>query len=148
MQQYKVRIYKIGPSGGAHEVNYPAKIVNNELKIQTGQKWELWKFINIKELPKTEWIDEENRIYYAEITPLKFKQLKREINIKEQMKSTLFSPVDSDVKYGTIIAIHKVRAMLIPESAWQKILPYMGLLLMVVMFVVGYAMLINKSGGG
>ena len=57
------------------------------------------------------------------------------------------TPVESDVKYGAILSIQRIKDVLRLEPAWKKILPYAGLILMAIVFIVAYAMLMNSCTG-
>ena len=141
---YKARIYRIREGGHYKELNYKAgyiRRVNSApyFRIKTG----FLKGIDLITTPNPKYIDEEDRVYYKQIDVDTFVQMKR----KMCKGKFIMTPVESDVKYGAILSIQRIKDVLRLEPAWKKILPYAGLLLLAVIFIVAYAMLMNKCSG-
>ena len=59
----------------------------------------------------------------------------------------VMTPVESDVKYGAILSIQRIKDVLRLEPTWKKLLPYFGLTIMAVVFIVAYAILMSKCTG-
>ena len=71
-------------------------------------------------------------------------QLKRGFNTDSKVE---YTPVESDIKYGAILSVQRIKDVLRLEPTWKKVLPYVGLVLMAIVFIVAYAMLMDKCGG-
>jgi hypothetical protein len=142
--KYKARIYRVREGGRHKELNFKAGYINRQnsapyFRIKTG--W--FKGINLITTPNPKYIDEEDRVYYQQLDVNTFVQMRR------QMKKGSFTvtPVESDVKYGAILSIQRIKEVLRLEPTWKKLLPYFGLTIMAVVFIVAYAILMNKCTG-
>jgi len=145
--KYKVRIFKERENGKVKEHNYVGGYIGRLnsapfFRVKTGSWW--WQYMDFIETPKIQYMDEDDRIYYKQIDINTFIQMRREFG----KSGIMFTPVESDVKYGAILSIQKIKEVLRTESTWKKVLPYFGLVLMAVVFIVAYAMLMNKCSGG
>ena len=142
---YKARIYKIREGGKYKELNFKAGYIRRlnsapYFRIKTG--W--FKGVDLITTPNPKYIDEEDRVYYKQIEVDTFVQMKR----KMCKGKVVMTPVESDVKYGAILSIQRIKDVLRLEPTWKKILPYAGLLLLAIVFIIAYAMLMNKCSGG
>jgi len=161
--KYPVRVFRIRENGKVKESNYLGGYIGRKnsapfFRIKRGRL--PWQYIDLTTTPIVKYMDEEDRIYYLQIDVDTFVQLKRNIDlrvtkliknkegkitgIKLNKKDFEFSPVESDIKYGAILATQKIRTVLRAEPTWKKVLPYFGLVLMAVIFIVAYALLMDK----
>ncbi len=144
--KYKVRVFKERENGKVKENNWVGGYIGRVnsapfFRIRTGWWW--WQYLDFIETPKIKYMDEDDRVYYKQIDINTFIQLKRAfINNK-----IMFTPVESDVKYGAILSVQRIKEVLRTEPTWKKVLPYLGLVLMAIVFIVAYAMLMNQCGG-
>jgi len=69
-------------------------------------------------------------------------QIKREINLKDI--TTKFTPIESDIKYGAILSVQRIKDVLRTEATWKRVLPYVGLILVFLLAVICYAMMMDK----
>lgn len=142
--RYKARIYKVREGNTYKELNFKAGYIRRKnsapyFRIKTG--W--FKGIDLITTPKPQYIDEEDRVYYKQIDVDTYVQMSRRmLNGK-----VVLTPVESDVKYGAILSIQRIKDVLRLEPTWKKLLPYFGLTIMAVVFIVAYAILMNKCSG-
>ena len=86
-------------------------------------------------------MDEDDRVYYKQIDINTFIQVKRNFH-----PGTIdMTPVESDVKYGAILSVQRIKDVLRVEPAWKRLLPYVGMTLVAVVLIVGYAILLNTK---
>jgi len=142
--KYKARIFRIREGGKHKELNFKAGYINRVnsapyFKIKTG--W--FKSIDLITTPNPAYIDEEDRVYYQQIDVNTFVQMKRRF----EKGTVVMTPVESDVKYGAILSIQRIKDVLRLEPTWKKLMPYIGLTLMAVVFIVAYAMLMKQCSG-
>ena len=141
--KYKARIFRVREGGRFKEGNFKAGYIRRlnsapYFRIKTG-----WlKGIDLITTPNSEYIDEEDRVYYKQIDVDTYIQMKRRF----EKGTVIMTPVESDVKYGAILSIQRIKEVLRLEPTWKKLLPYFGLSLMAVVFIVAYAILINRCG--
>jgi len=145
--KYKVRVFRERENRKVKESNYVGGYIGRKnsapfFRVKTGRWW--WQYVDFIETPKIQYMDEEDRVYYSQIDVGTFIQMKRDI-ISDKLK---FTPVESDVKYGAVLSVQRIKDVLRTEPTWKKILPYFGLVLLAVVFIVAYAMLMNSCGGG
>jgi hypothetical protein len=145
--KYKVRVFRVRENGKVLESNYVGGYIGRKnlapfFRVKTGRWW--WQYIDFIETPKIEYMDEEDRLYYKQIDVGTFVQLKRNI-VGDKL---LFTPVESDVKYGAVLSVQRIKDVLRLEPTWKKILPYAGVIILAIVFIVAYAMLMNKCSGG
>lgn len=141
---YKARIFRIREGEKYKEGNYKAGYINRKnsapfFRIKTG--W--FKTIDLTTTPNPKYIDEENRVYYKQIDINTYVQLQRTF----EAGKFVMTPVESDVKYGAILSIQRIKDVLRTESTWKKILPFAGLIILAIVFIVAYAMLMKSCGG-
>jgi len=144
--KYKVRVFNERENGKVKENNYVGGYIGRInsapfFRVKTGFWW--WNYLDFIETPKIQYMDEDDRIYYKQIDVNTFIQMKRRFD----KGKVIFTPVESDVKYGAILSIQKIKEVLRTESTWKKVLPYFGLVLMAVVFIVAYSILLNKCSG-
>jgi|ETNvirnome_2_300_1030623.scaffolds.fasta_scaffold01383_9 hypothetical protein len=142
--RYKARIYRIREGGTHKEANFKAGYImrkNSAPYFRIKTSW--FKGIDLITTPNPKYIDEEDRVYYKQIDVDTYVQMKREM----RQGKLIMTPVETDVKYGAILSIQRIKEVLRLEPAWKKILPYFGLSLMAVVFIIAYAILINKCSG-
>lgn len=145
--RYLVRIFRTRENGKVLEANYKGGYIGRKnsapfFRIKTGRWW--WQYTDLIETPKPEYMDEQNRVYYKQIDVNTYIQLKRNFGKGE----VNYTPVESDVKYGAILSVQRVKEVLRTEPAWKKILPYATLIILAIVFIVSYAMLMNRCSGG
>lgn len=142
--KYKARIYQVREGGKYKEGNYKAGYIRRKnsapyFRIKTG----FAKGIDLITTPNPAYIDEEDRVYYKQIDVDTYIQMKR----KMEGGKIMMTPVESDVKYGAILSIQRIKEVLRLEPTWKKLLPYFGLIILAVVFIVAYAILMNKCTG-
>lgn len=141
--RYKVRIFRTRENGKVKEINCKAGYINRStgapfFRIKTG----LFNSIDLTETPKLQYMDEEDRVYYNQIDVNTFIQVKRVLS----GDTLTLTPVESDVKYGSILSVQRIRDVLNTEPTWKKVLPYAGLVVLAIVFIVSYYMLMDKCG--
>jgi len=141
--KYKVRIFRTRENGKVKEVNCKAGYIGRKnsapfFRIKLGRWW--WQIVDLIETPKVEYMDEDDRVYYKQIDVSTYVQLKRKI----EAGTISFTPVESDVKYGAILSVQRIKDVLRTEPTWKKVLPYAGLIILAIVFIVSYAMLMNR----
>lgn len=144
--KYQVRVFRTRENGKVKESNYKGGYIGRKnlapfFRVKTGKWW--WQYVDFIETPKIEFMDEDDRLYYKQIDVATFIQLKR--NFVGGILQ--FTPVESDVKYGAVLSVQRIKEVLRTEPTWKKVLPYFGLILLAVVFIVAYAMLMNKCSG-
>ena len=148
--KYSCRIYDVSKNGNIKENTYPAEFKGNVLKIYTG--WNRFSskqvFVIDKSKIKMDYIDENNLLHFSrniwEENP-SLLQLRRKMETQDLLDKV--NPVDSDTKYGAIVAIQRMKESLMSYSLWSKIAPYVGLFIMAAVFIIAFAMLMNNCGG-
>jgi len=144
--RYKVRVFKTRENNKVKEVNYVGGYINRVnsapfFKVKTGR----WSSFDLSETPKLEYMDEEDRVYYKQIDVNTFIQMRRELpNLKNKV---IYTPVESDVKYGAILSIQRIKDVLRTEPTWKRLMPYFGLIVLAIVFIVAYSLLLNKCQG-
>lgn len=149
LYKYRARVFRIRENGKVKEVNYKAGYIGRKnsapfFRIKTGKM--PWQHIDMITTPNVKYMDEEDRVYYLQIDVNTFVQLRREMNITTE-NMIKFTPVESDIKYGAILSVQRIKDVLRTEPTWKKLLPYFGLILLAVVFIVAYAMLMNSCTG-
>jgi len=144
--RYRVRIFRIREGGKVKEANFKGGYIGRKnsapfFRIKTGKM--PWHVIDLNTTPLPEYMDEEDRFYYVQRDVNTFIQIKRKMCLKK-LGEAQYAPVESDVKYGAILAMHRIRNVLQTEPTWKKVLPYFGILFLGVIFIVAYAMLMDK----
>ena len=144
---FKVRILRTRENRKVKEGNYKGGYIGRKnlspfFRIKTGRFWEFWKYVDLIETPKPQYIDEEDRVYYRQIDVDSYIQMKRSIRGNE----LLFTPVESDVKYGAVLAIQRIKEALRVEPTWQKLLPYAGMTLLFLFAVIAYYYITKSCG--
>jgi len=71
-------------------------------------------------------------------------QIRKEIDLKNV--STKFTPIESDIKYGAILSVQRIKDILRTEPTWKRVLPYVGLILVFLLAVISYALLLDRCG--
>lgn len=146
---YKVRIYRVRENGGVKELNGRGGYIGRRgtapfFRIKIRRFLRPAKKIDLTTTPSPAYIDEEDRVYFKQIDVDTYVQLGR--TFPTDKNSFQFHPVESDVKYGALLDIHKIKEVLRAEPTWKKILPYASLLILGVIFIVAYALLIGRCG--
>ena len=162
LYRHPVRIFRIRENGKVKENNFKGGYIGRKnsapfFRIKKGFMPN--QNIDLTTTPKVEYMDEDDRVYYLQIDVNTFVQLKRDMNIKIKTekdkndkitsvslnkKEFEFTPVESDVKYGAILSCQKIRGVLRLEPTWQKLLPYFGITIMAVIFIVAWSLLMDK----
>lgn len=144
--KYKIRVFRERENGKVKESNYVGGYINRKnsapfFRIKTGRWW--WQILDLTETPKIQYMDEDDRIYYKQIDVNSFIQLARNFD-GDRLK---FTPVESDIKYGAVLSIQRIKEALRTEPAWKKVLPYAALIILAIVFIIAYAMLMNNCSG-
>ena len=148
--KYPVRIFKVRENGNVIELNRKGGYIGRRnsapfFRIKTGRWW--WQQVDLNKTPNPAFLDEQDRVYYKQIDVDTYIQMKRVFPNPHPKNTIELNPIEPDIKYGAILSIQKIKEVLRVESTWKKVLPYAGLILMAVVFIVAYAMLMNSCGG-
>ncbi len=135
LYNYPVRIFRTRENGKVLEKNVKGGFINRKnsapyFRIKFGPFW--WQGKNLNSTPKTALMDEQNRIYYNQIDIDTFVQMKREFNDD----NVNFTPVDSDVKYGAILDIQKIRDITAQKNKLMQYVGWGALMLVAVIHLV------------
>lgn len=148
LYHYPVRIFKVRENGKVIEFNTKGGYIGRKnsapfFRIKLG--W--FKSVDLTTTPRPEYIDEQDRVYYRQIDVDSYVQLRREFGDfkDEDGNKVTFTPVESDVKYGAILSVHRIKEVLRVEPAWKKVLPYAGMVLVAIVLITGYAILLNTK---
>jgi len=134
---YPVRIFRTRENGKVKEKNCVGGYIGRKnsapfFRIKTGWWW--WQYVDLIETPKVQFIDQDDRVYYKQIDVNTFIQLKR-IFDNSIIK---FTPVESDVKYGAILSIQRIKEILRADNVWKKLAPYFALVLVFIAAILGW----------
>jgi hypothetical protein len=161
MYQYPVRILRQRENGKYKEINRKGGFINRKggtpfFRIKMGFWW--WKFKDLSETPKLSYMDEDNRVYYKQIDIDTYIQMKREVledaggekvmgsDGKEHIMPTIkLLPVETDVKYGTILSLARIREVLSPKDKWKTIASIGGMVLIFALAIIGWALMMNSK---
>lgn len=69
-----------------------------------------------------------------------------QIGKKLDTATVKYTPIETDIKYGAILSIQRIKEVLRSEPAWKRVLPYAGLIILAVVFIAAYAMLMQSCG--
>ena len=163
LYRFKVRIFRIRESGKVKEFNYSGAFITRQnsspyFRIKTG----IFPNQGIDQIttPEVKFMDEEDRVYYLQTDVSTFIQLKRDMDLVKEVirdkngeitktvlnKTTFsFEPVESDIRYGAILATQRVKQIMAVEPTWKKVLPYFGITILAVVFIVAYALLLQNT---
>jgi len=143
--KYPVRIFRIRENGKVIESNYVGGYIGRKnsapfFRIKAG--FFPWQVIDLTTTPNPKYLDEQNRVYYKQIDVDTYIQMKRTF---VEDKGVTYTPVASDVKYGAILSIQRIKDVLRTEPTWKKILPYAGLILVFTLAIVLYVLALNMK---
>jgi len=146
MYKYKVRMFRTRDNGKVKESDFIGGYVGRKntapfFRIKTGRWW--WQVVDLITTPNVSYMDEEDRIYYLQTDVNTYVQVKREMCLDDD--KIKYTPVESDVKYGAVLSVQRIKEVLRTESTWKKMLPYAGLLLVAVVLIIGYAILLQTK---
>ena len=140
--KFNVRIFRTREGGKVKEGNFKGGYINRKnnapfFQIKTG----LFSRINMIETPKVEFMDEEDRLYYKQIDVNTYIQLRREF----AENKLIFTPVESDVKYGAILSLHKIKSVLENKSFMEKYGGAITLGIIAITFLLAYMFLLKAK---
>ncbi len=142
---YPVRIFKVRENGKVIERNCKGGYITRRnsspfFRIKLG--WLPWQYKDLTTTPNPAYMDEQNRVYLKQIDVDSFIQIRRYFDNSGNIH---YSPVESDVKYGAILSIQRIRQLTSTEPTWKRVLPYVGMVLVFAMGIVGWALLMNAK---
>jgi len=142
--KYPVRIFRIREQGKVLESNYKGGYIGRRnsapfFSIKTGRWW--WNRIELTKTPNPKYLDEQDRVYYMQIDADTYVQMKRKFD--DRIMSLI--PVEPDIKYGAILSIQRIKDVLRLEPTWKKVMPYVALIIVGIVLIVGYAILLNTK---
>jgi len=145
--KYKVRIFKVRENGKVKELNCKGGYIGRRnsapfFRIKLGKWW--WQYRDLNTTPNPAFMDEEDRVYFKQIDVDTYVQLKRKFIKEDEIE---YAPVESDIKYGTILSVQKIKEVLRTEPTWKRIAPYATLITLALIFVIAYAMLMKNCSG-
>jgi len=166
--KYPVRIFRVRENGKVTELNKYGGYITRKgsspfFRIKIGGKlWGWWKKVDLLTTPDPRYMDEQNRIYYLQIDVNTFVQMRRKINVEEKTitdengkkKKVLYgdnfelTPVESDVKYGAILGIHRIREITNQSQKWKTIVAWGALFFVGTILLIGYLVLLKTKCPG
>lgn len=141
--RYPVRIFKVRESGKVKEQNTTGGYINRKgsapfFRIKIGKL----KHMDLTTTPNPEYMDEDDRVYYKQIDINTLVQMKRTF---DNPKGISYSPVESDVKYGAILSINRIREIVGQSEKWKTIVSWAALFFVGFVLLAGYAILLNSK---
>ena len=155
---YPVRIFRIRENGKVIETNKLGGYIQRKnsapfFRIDMKIKWNpftWWKKIDLTTTPNPKYIDEQNRVYYLQIDVATFVQLKRKFDLVEKTitdkegkpKKVLYgggfelTPVESDVKYGAILSMQRIREVTRQGEKWKTLLLWGAFTLLAIVHLI------------
>ena len=145
MYRHPVRIFRIRENGKHREVNYMGGFIKRQglssyFRIKTGKLPN--QGIDLTITPEVKYMDEEDRVYYQQTDVDTFQQVRRYF---DENKNVHFAPVGSDIKMAVTLAALKINSVTIAEPTWKKVLPYAGLAICAVVYIVSYVLLLQNT---
>lgn len=143
--KYKVRVYRLRENGALKEVmNTKGGYITRKntlsfFRIKTGKWWQPFKKVDLNATPKPQWIDNDDRVYYVQTDIDSYVQLPFKVN----MSGVVLESIEPDIKHGALLDMQKVRAVLNTESAWKKYAPFITLMFLGIILIIGLAILRN-----
>jgi len=142
---YPVRIFRIRENGKVIEKNCKGGYIKRKgsspyFRIKLGKWW--WQYTDLITTPNPEYMDEQNRVYLKQIDVGSFVQMRRYF---DNRNNVYYSPVESDVKYGAILSIQRIRQLTSTEPTWKKLATIGGMVLVFAMGIVGWALMMNAK---
>lgn len=140
--KYRVRIFRRRENNQIKEINCKGGYISQgDSKIRFFRiKFNWFKYIDLMTTPNLAWIDNDDRIYYYQIDVDTFIQVRREFD----KNAVRYIPVESDIKYGAVLSVQKIRDVLKTESTFKRLLPFLALLILAIVFIVSYYLLLDK----
>jgi len=142
---YPVRIFKIRENGKVIEKNYKGGYIarrNSAPFFRIKMGWLPWQYKDLTTTPNPAYMDEQNRVYLKQIDVDSFVQLRRYF---DDAGNVHYAPVESDVKYGAILSIQRIRQLTSTEPTWKKIAAIGGMVLVFAMGIIGWVLLMNAK---
>ncbi len=145
LYRYPVRIFRIRENGQHKESNYVGAFIKRlgsspYFRIKTGKLPH--QGIDLLTTPEVKYMDEEDRVYYQQLDTDTFQQVSRHFDTD---KNVHFTPVESDIRYGAILQTQRIKQLLAVEPTWKKVLPYFGLAICAVVYIVSYVLLLQNT---
>lgn len=145
---YPVRIWKIRENGKKVEINKLGGFLKRSdgtafFRIKLGKVLLSPKKKDLWETPDPRYMDEDNRVWYTQIGTDTFVQNAAYLD-KRIVNVVPISDVEKEVAIQTVKSIDKA---LDDTPLWQKILPYVGLLILGIIFIIAYAILMDRCSG-
>jgi len=142
---YPVRIFRIRENGKVIEKNCKGGYISRKnsapfFRIKLG--WLPWQYKDLTTTPNPAYMDEQNRVYLKQIDVDSYIQLRRYF---DNTGNVHYTPVESDVKYGAILSIQRIRALTSTEPTWKKLATIGGMVLVFAMGVIGWALMMNAK---
>lgn len=145
--KHPIRVYRVRENGKVKESNFIGGYIGRRnsapfFRMKTGKWW--WQYVDLTKTPNPAYMDEDDRIYYKQIDVGSYLQMRRDfpINPGDKVK---YTPVEPDIKYGAILSIQKIKEVLRLEPTWKKVLPYIGLGIVGIILIIGYAILLKTK---
>lgn len=143
--KHPVRIFKVRENNKIKEVNGKGGFINRKNSAPFFQiKLGPFKKIKMISTPNPAMMDEEDRVYFKQIDVDTYVQMSRAfpINPGDEIK---YNPVESDIKYGAVLSVQRIKEVLSQQSLWQKVAPFATLLMLGIIFIIAYALLIKAK---
>ncbi len=145
LYKHPVRIFRIRENGKHKEVNFMGGFINRQgsspyFRIKTGRLPH--QGIDLITTPQVKYMDEEDRVYYQQTDVNTFQQVRRYF---DEDKNIHFTPIESDIRYGAILQTQRIKQLLAIEPTWKKVLPYFGLAICAVVYIVSYVLLLQNT---
>jgi len=133
--KYPITIFSARDEGGYREIECKGGFLRRKGSAPYFRiKYSLFKHTDMITPPKLEGVTLYNRIYYLQKDIDTFVQMRRKMD--ESIVN--FIPVESDMKYGAILQIKRIREIMTTKSNFEKYAPtatvFFGLVIILIMF--------------
>ena len=142
---YPVRIFRVRENGKVLESNYKGGFIsrkNSSPFFRIKMSWLPWKYKDLTTTPNPAYMDEQNRVYLKQIGVNSFVQLRRYFDDKGNVH---FTPVESDVEYGAILSIQRIRQLTSGNDKWKTIGAIGAIVLIFAAAIIAWAFLMNAK---
>ncbi len=166
---YPVRILRIRENGKVIELNKVGGYIKRKnsapfFRIDMKVWWNpvTWlRKIDLTTTPNPRYLDEQNRVYYLQIDVNTFVQMKRKLDLQEKIikdedgkqrtvlmgNNIELTPVESDVKYGAILSIARIREITRQGEKWKTALLWGGFALLAIIHLIIVIVALKQAGG-
>lgn len=139
--RYPVTIFREREAGGIKERETKGGIIERKNSAPFfAIKMGMFKRKEIYKLPDLSGMTHNDRLYYYQKNPDSYIQLKRKLTAEVIQ----FEPVESDVKYGGILAMQRIDQITNTQSFWEKYTTPIMILSALSIIMIMFYMLLEK----